>query len=75
LEIESRLLVDVNVNDAPKDKGLLGPTLEAVSPVIEGLDAVLVGNGRYSAAVVAAVEQPSEAAAGPMIYAASGPFP
>ncbi len=72
VEIESRLLVGVNVSDAPNDKGQLGPTLAAVSPVIESLEAVLVDSGYYSAAAVAAVEQPSEATAGPLIYAATG---
>ncbi len=72
VEIESRLLVGVNVSDAPNDKGQLGPTLATVSPVIESLEAVLVDSGYYSAAAVAAVEQPSGATAGPMIYAATG---
>jgi hypothetical protein len=72
VEIESRLLVSVNVSDAPNDKGQLGPTLAAVSPVIESLEAVLVDSGYYSAAAVAAVEQPSGATAGPLIYAATG---
>jgi hypothetical protein len=72
LEIESRLLVGVNVSDAPNDKGQLGPTLAVVSPVIESLEAVLVDSGYYSAAAVAAVEQPSEQTAGLMIYAATG---
>jgi hypothetical protein len=40
--------------------------------VIESLEAVLVDSGYYSAAAVAAVEQPSGATAGPMIYAATG---
>ncbi len=63
MEIESRLLVGVNMSDAPNDKGQLGPTLAAVSPVIESLEAVLVDSGYYSAAAVAAVEQPSSRAA------------
>ena len=72
VEIESRLLVGVNVSDAPNDKGQLVPTLAAVSPVIESLEAVLVDSGYYSAATVAAVEQPSGATSGPMIYVATG---
>lgn len=72
VEIESRLLVGVNVSDAPNDKGQLKPTLEAVSPVIESVEAVLVDSGYYSAAAVAGVEQPSEGKAAPMIYAATG---
>jgi hypothetical protein len=72
VEIESRLLVGVNVSDAPNDKGQLGPTLAAVSPVIESVEAVLVDSGYYSAAAVAAVEEPSGAKAGPLIYAATG---
>ena len=72
MEIESRLLVGVNVSDAPNDKGQLGPRLAAVRPVIESLEAVLVDSGDYGTAAVAAVEQPSEATAGPMIYAATG---
>jgi hypothetical protein len=72
VDIESRLLVGVNVSDAPKDKEQLGLTLAAVSPVIESLEAVLVDSGFYSAAAVAAVEKPNSAPAGPIIYAATG---
>jgi hypothetical protein len=61
VEIESRLLVGVNVSDAPNDKELLGPTLAAVSPLIESLEAVLVDSGYYSVASVAAVEESSGA--------------
>jgi len=72
VEIESRLLVGVNVSDAPNDKGQLGPTLAAVSPVIESVEQVLVDSGYYSAAAVASVEEPGGAQAGPVIYAATG---
>jgi hypothetical protein len=75
VEIESRLLVGVNVSDAPNDKGQLGPTLGAVSPLIESVEAVLVDSGYYSAAAVAAIEQASGETAGPMIYAATGRKP
>ena len=60
------------MSDAPNDKGQLKPTLEAVSPVIESIKAVLVDSGYYSAAAVALVEQPSRGKAGPMVYAATG---
>ena len=46
--------------------------LAAVNPVIENLEAVLADSGYYSAAAVAAVEQPSGVTVGPMIYAATG---
>jgi hypothetical protein len=59
------------VSDAPNDKGQLVPTLAAVSPVIESLEAVLVDSGYYSAAAVAAVEQPSGSTTGPVISAAT----
>ena len=72
VEIESRLLVGVKVSDAPNDKGQLKPTLEAVSAVIESVEAVLVDSGYYSAAAVAGVEELGGGKAGPMIYAATG---
>ena len=75
VEIESRLLVGVNVSDAPNDKRQLEPTLAALSPVIESVEAVLVDSGFYSAAAVAAVEEPCGTKAGPMIYAATGRKP
>jgi hypothetical protein len=45
VEIESRLLIGINMSDAPNDKGRLGPTPTAVSPGIESVEAVLVDSG------------------------------
>lgn len=70
VEIESRLLVGVNVSDAPNDKGQLSPTLAPVNPVIRLLECVFVDGAYHSAAAVAAVEQPGGPAAGSMIHAA-----
>ena len=75
VEIESRMLVGINVSDAPNDKKQLEPTLAALSPVIESVEAVLVDSGFYSAAAVAAVEAPCGTKVGPMIYAATGRKP
>lgn len=67
VETESRLIVAARVTDAPNDKEQLAPTLHAVpTPVREQVGAVLVDNGFYSAAAVAAVE----ANGGPTVYAA-----
>jgi len=71
VEIDSRLLVGVNVTDAPNDKEQLAPTLAAVSPAIESVGAVLVDSGYYSAAAVAEAEQPRGDGVGPKIYAAT----
>ncbi len=59
------------MTDAPNNKEQLGPTLAAVSPLIESVGAVLVDSGFYSAAAVAKAEQPRGDQAGPVIYAAT----
>ncbi len=67
VETDSRLIVAARVTDAPNDKEQLVPTWQAVpAPVREHVAAVLVDNGFYSAAAVAAVE----AHGGPTVYAA-----
>jgi transposase len=67
VETDSRLIVAARVTDAPNDKEQLLPTLQAVpAPVRKQVAAVLVDNGFYSAATVAAVE----ADGGPTVYAA-----
>lgn len=67
VETDSRLIVATRVTDAPNDKEQLVPTVQAVpAPVREQVAAVLVDNGFYSAAAVAAVE----ADGGPTVYAA-----
>jgi transposase len=72
VEIESRLVVSAAVTDTPNDKEQLGPTLGAVSPVIQSLGAVLIDSGFYSAAAVAAAEHSQEGRPAPKIYAAIG---
>ena len=74
-ELESRLLVGVNVSDAPNDKEQLRPTLAAVIPLIESVEAVLVDSGFYSAGAVAAVEGSDEEKTGVLVYAATGRKP
>ncbi|GDY24050.1 hypothetical protein LBMAG56_53970 [Verrucomicrobiota bacterium] len=67
VETDSRLIVAARVTDAPNDKEQLVPTVQAVpAPVRDQVTAVLVDNGFYSAAAVAAVEVNR----GPTVYAA-----
>jgi transposase len=77
VEVESRLIVSQRVSDAPNDKEQLVPGIEAISPVIESVRAVLVDSGFYSEAAVAKAEQsgPWAHAPGPKIYAATGRQP
>jgi transposase len=75
VEIESRLIVSQAVSDAPNDKEQLLPTLGAVSPVVESMEAVLIDSGFYSEEAVAAAERRSEGARALGIYAATGRQP
>jgi transposase len=75
VEIESRLVVSTAVSDAPNDKEQLGPTLGALSPVVQSIGAVLIDSGFYSEAAVAAAEQSRGGAPAPKIYAATGRQP
>ena len=65
----------MNVSDAPNDKEQLRPTLAAVIPLIESVEAVLVDSGFYSAGAVAAVEGSDEEKTGVLVYAATGRKP
>jgi hypothetical protein len=67
VETDSRLIVAARVTDAPNDKQQLVPTVRAVpAGVVEGVGAVLVDNGFFSAEAVQTVEQDG----GPTVYAA-----
>lgn len=57
VETESRLIVAQQLTAAPNDREQLRPTLEALSPVIQSVAAVLVDSGFYSAAAVTAIER------------------
>ena len=56
MDIESRLIVAQSVTNAPNDKEQLVPTLAALSPVVEKVNAVLVDSGFYSEAALTAIE-------------------
>jgi len=73
VEIESRLIVAQHVTTAPNDKEQLAPTLQALSPVIESVAAVLVDSGFYSEAAVDNIERRSPRAAlqDTIVYAAT----
>ncbi len=75
VEIESRLVVSHAVSDAPNDKEQLAPTLDALSPVVKSVAAVLIDSGFYSEAAVAAAEQSRDGTPAPKIYAATGRQP
>ena len=51
------------------------PTLGALSPVIQSVEAVLIDSGFHSEAAVAAAEQGAPGASAPKIYAATGRQP
>jgi transposase len=74
VEIESRLIVAREVSAAPNDKEQLVPTLEALSPVVRGVAAVLIDSGFYSEAAVHAIEgqSPRPALQNTLVYAATG---
>ena len=69
---EQMLIVGERVSVAPNDKQELVPTVAAISPVVvKEVKGVLVDNGFYSEAAVAAVEQkPDGTATGITVYAA-----
>ncbi len=73
VEIESRLIVAQQVSTAPNDKEQLVPTLQALSPVVESVAAVLVDSGFYSEAAVENIERhsPQPALKSTIIYAAT----
>jgi hypothetical protein len=75
LEIQSRLVVSRAVTDAPNDKEQLVPTLDALSPVVKSIGAVLIDSGFYSEEAVAAAEQSREGTPAPKVYAATGRQP
>src|SRR5690606_17132742 len=77
VEVESRLIVSQRVSDAPNDKEQLVPGIEAISPVIQSVSAVLIDSGFYSEAAVAKAEQSGRGAnvSGLKIYAATGRQP
>lgn len=75
VEIESRLIVAQQVSAAPNDKEQLAPTLEALSPVVESVSAVLTDSGFYSEAAVRHIECGSAqhpALENTLVYAATG---
>jgi transposase len=71
---EQMVIVGERISVAPNDKEELAPTVTAISPgVAEEVKAVLVDNGFYSEAAVAAVEQkPEGGPTGVTVYAAVG---
>jgi transposase len=77
VEVQSRLIVSQRVCDAPNDKEQLVPGIEALSPVIQSVKAVLIDSGFYSEAAVAKAEQSGSGAnaSAPRIYAATGRQP
>jgi hypothetical protein len=72
VDIQSRLIVGERLSNAVNDKQQLAPNLEAISPVITKVEAVLVDNGYYSQEAIQAVEAPEDGARGPVVYAATG---
>jgi transposase len=72
VEIESRLIVGQHLVNAPNDKEQLVPAMDAISPVVESVAAVLVDNGYYSEAAVTRVESQSSPRGGSVVYAATG---
>lgn len=73
VEIQSRLIVAQRVSDAPNDKEQLLPTLQACSPVVQNIAAVLVDSGYYSEAAVRQAEHsPQPLLQGATVYAATG---
>jgi hypothetical protein len=74
VEIKSRLIVAQQVSAAPNDKEQLVPTLQALSPVVESVAAVLIDSGFYSEAAVAHSERHSGQSAlqNITVYAATG---
>ena len=66
------LIVGARVSDAPNDKQELPASVAAISPVVQAeVKNVLVDNGFYSAAAVAAVEEnPDGTPSGVTVYAA-----
>ena len=72
VEIESRLIVGQHVVNAPNDKEQLVPAMDAISPVVESVAAVLVDNGYYSEAAVTTVESQSSPRGASVVYAATG---
>lgn len=74
VEIESRLIVAQQVSASPNDKEQLAPTLQALSPVVESVAAVLIDSGFYSEAAVENIERHSgqPALQNATVYAATG---
>ena len=74
VEITSRLIVAQRVSAAPNDKEQLAPTLQALSPVVESVAAVLTDSGFYSEAAVEHIERHSGQSAlqNITVYAATG---
>ena len=77
VDIESRLIVSEHVTDAPNDKEQLVPTMEAVSPAVPRVEAVLADSGYYSEKAVAAIEgtesrSDQRADSKPVVYASTG---
>jgi hypothetical protein len=69
---EAMLIVGERVSTAANDKQELGPTVQAISPVVTAqLGPILVDSGFYSEAAVAAVERkPDGTPTGLTVYAA-----
>ena len=74
VEITSRLIVAQLVSDAPNDKEQLVPALQALSPVVESVAAVLVDSGFYSEEAVTKIESGNAQPAlqDIIVYAATG---
>ena len=60
VEIESRLIVTQRVSQAPNDKQELVSDVQAIDPVIQSVETILIDSGSVSESAVTEVETPHE---------------
>jgi transposase len=62
VEIESRLIVEQSVTNAPNDKEQLVPALATLDPVIESVETILTDSGFYSEEAIVELESSEQEA-------------